>query len=68
MTTTMTVNAHCDDSVEIKITVEDDYGEMMTTTLQNGESVNHGVYDNRKITVLEVEKTNVTEQDDEGNE
>ena len=56
MTTTVKIEAHCDpEKTEVQIQVDEgDVGG--TTVIQNGETHETYAYDNRVITVREVEK------------
>ena len=55
LTRTVTVEAHCADDKEVQCSIEDG-NEAEGCTLQDGETESFVVYDNRKITVREVEK------------
>lgn len=55
MTTNVVVTAHCADTKEVKVSIHtENTGEAYT--LQDGESGEYVVYDDREITVKEVEK------------
>ncbi len=57
MTTTVTVNAHCDPKTTVvEVLITDDISDGEQTLLEDGESVDFVVYDNREITVKEVPK------------
>ena len=55
MTTTVIIKAHCSSDKEVKVIVRDKLtGEDFT--LQDGETAEHYVYDEREISVQEVLK------------
>jgi len=61
MTTTVKVEAHCDDNTEVIVSVTDysintDNANFEDVVMQDGESVDFYVYDNREITIKEIEK------------
>ena len=62
MTTTVTVNAHCDsDTTEVLVVTKEPDGfgggeSTEKTILQNGESQEFYAFDEREITVKEVDK------------
>lgn len=56
MTTTITVQAHCDADTEVAISVADKHGEA-PHVLQDGEETTVYVYDERSVTVQERAKT-----------
>jgi hypothetical protein len=59
MTTTVIIQAHCASTKEVVVElVNDDYPEMPyeVFSLQDGETAQRVVYDNRQITVREVPK------------
>lgn len=55
MTTSVKVDAHCSTTEEVKITINSD-NEAEEYTLQDGESGEYSVYDDKVISVKEVEK------------
>lgn len=55
MTTTVKINAHCDSSKEVKVSITGEHtGENFT--LQDGEAAERVVYDDMELTVREVVK------------
>ena len=56
MTTTVIVQAHCADTKEVIITVEELGNRVEEFTLQDGEEKELVVYDNRVATIIEIEK------------
>ena len=56
MTTKVTVEALCSDDKEVKIIIADTKTDTEHATLQNGETKEYYVYDERQISVFEVEK------------
>lgn len=54
MTTTVTVFAHCNKDTEVQVTINDPSFNPELTILQNGESTEKHVYDDRSITIREV--------------
>ncbi len=54
MTTTVTVEAHCRDGVEVVVNIENDRcSDVKEVVLQNGEKYQSVVYDDKAITVRE---------------
>lgn len=57
MTSTVTIDAHCASDTEVSVSVYENYGRDDTLveefTLQDGESAERAIYDNREITVKE---------------
>lgn len=60
MTTTVKVSAHCAPDVEVKVTLlSGPCGDVRTVIiLENGQTYEQCVYDNRMITICEVSKEN----------
>jgi len=56
MTTTVKVEAHCSTSVEVKVQIIDKGNVDAVDVLQDGESKDYTIYDDREITVKEVPK------------
>lgn len=56
MTTTVIVNAHLSTDKEVKVAIIDSNENEETFTLQDGESGEYTVYDDRTLTIKEVEK------------
>lgn len=56
MTTTVKIMAHCSDTIEVQIAVEDEGVQVQNITIQDGEETEVYVYDNRVVLVEEVEK------------
>ena len=56
MTSTVKVTAHCTKDKEVKITLIDYDGKEVVSYLQDGESYEGYVYDNRSISVEELSK------------
>lgn len=57
MTTKVTVEAHCNDATEVRVACNGDPEVVM----QNGESVQFYVYDDRMVSVREVPKQSSSE-------
>lgn len=56
MTTNVTINAHCADNKEVKITITDDDSIVEETILQSGEIAYSVVYDDRVVSICEIDK------------
>ena len=57
MTTTVTVNAHCDPkTTKVEVQVLDGDNDGQNIYLEDGESADYHAYDNRQIVVGEVPK------------
>ena len=58
MTTTVKIEAHCSNEIEVLINVIDQHGRTNdeTFTIQDGESAERFVYDGRVVTVSEITK------------
>lgn len=56
MTTTVKIDAHCSDDKEVHVSISDARGDE-ALILQNGESGEVYAYDDRVISVKEVEKS-----------
>lgn len=56
MTTSVKVSAYCSDTKQVNIAVTENGSVIETKVLQDGESTDLAVYDNRTVTVLEVLK------------
>jgi len=56
MTTTVIINAHCDDKTEVQIGILDKGIVVEEHTIQDGESSEQVVYDDRMIKVREIKK------------
>ena len=57
MTTTVTVSAHCDPkTTKVEVQVVDGDNDGQNTYLEDGESADYHVYDDRKIIVAEIPK------------
>lgn len=56
MTSRVTVSAHCRDELEVEVLEVNGSGTAQLTKLQNGESKDFYVYDDREITVKEAPK------------
>lgn len=59
MTTTVIVKAHCASDKEVYVTMNDN-GVMSADVLQDGETIEKVVYDNKSITVQEINKATTT--------
>jgi len=54
MTTTVTVEVHCPEGVEVVVNIENDpCSDIKEVVIQNGEKYQSVVYDNKAITVCE---------------
>ncbi len=58
MTTTVKVTAHCNEGFEVRVDVIDDNGlvDSASSVIQDGESAEVVVFDDRFVTVREVAK------------
>jgi len=57
MTTTVTVSAHCDpETTKVEVQILDGETDGQNTYLEDGESTDYHVYDDRKIIVAEIPK------------
>jgi hypothetical protein len=56
MTTTVTVEAHCDENTEVLVMEMSESGMRTVATLQNGGRYVGNVYGNKQLTVGEFEK------------
>ena len=56
MSTTVIVNAHCADNMRIRIQTQDNDAPMLDKFINDGETEVLEVYEDRAITVSEVEK------------
>lgn len=57
MTTTVKIEAHTSDDLEVKVSLTDNGVIVESFRLQNGESAERYVYGGRSIVVCEVEKS-----------
>lgn len=53
MTSTVIVRAHCSNDKQVKVILSDKGGPIETHILQDGESIERCVFDNREISVFE---------------
>lgn len=60
MTTTVVVHAHCGDGIEVRITTYESLKKLETLTIQDGETADRVVFDDRRIIVSEVYKKDST--------
>lgn len=60
MTTTVVVHAHCADNIEVRITTYESLKKLETLTIQDGETADRVVFDDRRIIVSEVYKKDST--------
>ena len=56
MTTTIKVEAHCAENIEVLVVVSSDHDDDTIYTLQNGEKGQYLVYDTRSISICEMPK------------
>lgn len=53
MTTTVTIEAHCPNTVEVEVTLTEEGREPVTAIMQDGETHINYVYDTRSLTIAE---------------
>jgi LEA14-like dessication related protein len=56
MTTTVTIEAHCSQTVQVQVRVYESPDNYVETVLQDGEKQTVYVYDQRSVAVAEVPK------------
>lgn len=56
MTTTIKVEAHCADDIEVLVVVSSDHDDNTVYTLQNGETGQYLVYSTRTVSICEMPK------------
>jgi len=56
MTSQVIIRAHCSDTKEVMVLVQDENGLVEEFAIQDGEETERSIYDGRSVSVMEVEK------------
>lgn len=63
MTTTVHITACCDDKTEVNVCITETDELVEDVTIQNGETLERHVYDDRMISIREVDKEDIATED-----